>query len=137
MTGVRRFGTTKFARGVRLFGTIKFVTGVRKIVVGSNILVLLFMTRIAEDHVVNITVKKIKLSSHFRRRRKHKIPYKPCKTETEHKRTEGFVFFCSVTVLQGLYRFRASVSIYVYVSVASVNQIVGVNKFVTVIVLVK
>ena len=31
------------------------------------------------------------------------IPYKPCKTEKEQKRTEGFVFFCSISVSQGLY----------------------------------
>ena len=32
------------------------------------------------------------------------IPYKPSKTESEEQTTEGFVFFCSVSVLQRLYR---------------------------------
>ena len=52
-------------------------------------------------------IRAHKLGSHKRRRqkrgRKHKVPCKLCKTETEQKRTEGFAFFCSVSVLQGLY----------------------------------
>ena len=47
--------------GVRRFATPKFLTGVHKIVFGSNLLaVILFVTRITEDFVVEITSSKTK-----------------------------------------------------------------------------
>ena len=46
---------------VRPFATPKFLTGVHKIVFGSNLLaVILFITRITEDFVVEITSSKTK-----------------------------------------------------------------------------